>query len=190
LYRTDVRYCHAVTNALTLAAILMSDIEKSYRSLIITIKRFIMKLLLNFQRIKNICLKKAYIKNNILLKLFLIFAAISFIISCNVQHSAVTKIDVTGNWAVTISVAQGTINGKGSLSQKGDVVSGWVGPSENDPIPITGMFKNGELIMKTLPQPGRTVAFDTAKLKVNVDSMYGAIDGSDGKGTIKFIRSK
>ncbi len=130
-------------------------------------------------------------KINVLLKLLLILVTISVNISCNVRRSAGAKVDVSGNWQVTISVADGTIIGKGSLSQSGDVVTGWVGPSENDPISITGMFKKGKLIIKTLPQPGRTVAFDKVELKVNADTMSGAIEnGSHGKGSIKFIRSR
>jgi hypothetical protein len=130
-------------------------------------------------------------ENNVLPKLLLIFAIISANISCSSQRSAGTKVDVTGNWQVTISVAEGTIIGKGSLSQSGRVVTGWVGPSENDPISISGMFKKGKLTIKTLPQPGRTVAFDKVELKVDGDTMYGAIaNGSHGKGTVKFTRSK
>ncbi|HTD41416.1 MAG TPA: hypothetical protein VK671_12395 [Mucilaginibacter sp.] len=130
-------------------------------------------------------------KNKFLLKLLPIFVIISANISCSVQRPPGTKIDVTGKWEVTISVAEGTIMGKGALSQSGEDVTGWLGPSENDPIPVTGMFKKGKLIIKTLPQPGRTVAFDKVELKVDADTMYGAIEnGSHGKGTIKFIRSK
>jgi hypothetical protein len=130
-------------------------------------------------------------KNKVLLQPLLIFLIISASISCNVQRSRRAKIDVTGNWQVMISVAEGTIVGKGSLSQSGEDVTGWVGPSENDPIPVTGKFEKGRLILKTLPQPGRTVAFDQVEMKVEADTMYGAItNGSHGKGTIKFIRSK
>ena len=129
-------------------------------------------------------------KNNVSLKLLLIIALISANISCNVQRSTDTKINVAGSWQVTISVAEGTIAGKGSLSQNGEIVTGWVGPSENDPIPITGKFKKGKLIIKTLPQPGRTVALDQVELKVDADTMYGPIEnGSYGKGSIKFVRS-
>src|SRR5262249_53849582 len=46
--------------------------------------------------------------------------------------------DVSGTWRVTIATAEGTITGLASLKQTGDVVTGWVGPSEKDPIPITG----------------------------------------------------
>ena len=130
-------------------------------------------------------------KRNVLLKLLLIFITISATISCGVQRPAAAKVNVTGNWQVTISEGEGTIIGKGSLSQNGEIVTGWVGPDENDPIPVTGMFKNGKLSIKTLPQQGRTVAFDIVELKVDADTMYGVIEnGPHGKGTIKFMRSK
>ncbi len=99
--------------------------------------------------------------------------------------------EVAGRWRVTISTAEGTITGLASLKQSGDTVTGWVGPSENDPIPISGTFKKGKLVMKTSPQPGRTVAFDEVELSIDGDTMSGAIEhGSHGKGTIRFVRSK
>ncbi len=123
--------------------------------------------------------------------ILLIFATISVYLSSTAQQSTGAKVNVAGSWQITISVAEGTIIGKGLLSQSGELVTGWVGPSENDTIPITGMFKQGKLIIKTLPQPGRTVAFDEVKLKISADTMSGIIEnGSHGKGTIRFIRSK
>ena len=105
--------------------------------------------------------------------------------------AATFATDVTGRWRVTISTADGTIIGIASLRQTGDVVTGWVGPSEKDPIPITGKLKKGKLTMKTSPQPGRTVAFDKVDLRVDGDTMSGAIKhGSHGEGTIKFERLK
>jgi hypothetical protein len=101
--------------------------------------------------------------NNILLKLLLIVVAISVNLSCKVQRSEGSKVNVTGNWQVIISVAEGTIIGKGYLSQTGEVVTGWVGPSENDPIPVKGMFGKSNLIIKTLRQPGRTGSFRRSK---------------------------
>jgi hypothetical protein len=99
--------------------------------------------------------------------------------------------EIAGRWDVSISTAEGTISGLASLKQVGDEVTGWVGPSEKDPIPITGKFKKGKLVMKTRPQPGRTVAFDEVELSVKGDTMSGAFErGSHGKGTIKFVRSK
>ncbi|OLC95039.1 MAG: hypothetical protein DMG35_02835 [Acidobacteria bacterium] len=95
--------------------------------------------------------------------------------------------DVTGTWRVTISRADGTITGKASLKQTGDKVTGWVGPSENDPIPVTGILKGNKLTLKTSPQPGRTVAFDKCDVTVNGDKMVGTIDSDKGK--IEFVRS-
>jgi len=150
-----------------------------------------MEPLLISARINTLTRSKNPFKNSVLLKFLLIFVIIAIAISGNAQRSTAAKVDVTGKWEITISVADGTITGKGSFSQIGDVVTGWVGPTENDTIPITGMFQKGKLIIKTVPQPGRTVAFDKAELTVNVDSLSGAIEsGSHGKGTIKFMRSK
>jgi hypothetical protein len=99
--------------------------------------------------------------------------------------------DVAGRWNVTISTAEGTINGLASLKQDGDQVTGWVGQSESDPITITGTFKNGKLVIKTFPRPGRTVAFDEVELSIDGDTMSGVIEqGSHGKSSIKFVRSK
>lgn len=99
----------------------------------------------------------------------------------------VEAADVTGAWRVTISTPDGTINGKASFKQAGHVVTGWVGPSENDPIPISGTIKGNRLTMKTSPQPGRTVAFDKCDLTVKGNKMVGAIDTN--KGTIEFVKS-
>ena len=95
--------------------------------------------------------------------------------------------DVTGSWRVTISTSGGVITGKASLKQTGDVVTGWVGPDENDPIPVNGTLKGNKLTIKTSPQPGRTAAFNKCDLTVNGDKMAGAIDTN--KGRIEFVRS-
>ena len=95
--------------------------------------------------------------------------------------------DVTGAWSVTISTTDGTITGKASLKQAGKIVTGWVGPSEDDPIPVEGTFEGNKLTIKTSPQPGRTVAFDRCDLIVNGDRMSGTIDTNKGK--IEFVRA-
>jgi hypothetical protein len=95
--------------------------------------------------------------------------------------------DVKGTWRVTISTSDGAITGKASLKQTGDTVTGWVGPDENDPIPITGILKGDKLSIQTSPQPGRTAAFDKCDLTVHGDKMAGTID--TGKGKIEFVRS-
>jgi hypothetical protein len=95
--------------------------------------------------------------------------------------------NVTGTWGVTISTPDGTITGKASLKQTGHTVTGWVGPNENDPIPITGVLKGDKLTIKTSPQPGRTAAFDKCDLTVTGDKMVGTIDTDKGK--IEFVKS-
>jgi len=95
--------------------------------------------------------------------------------------------DVTGAWSITISTSDGTITGKASLKQAGERVTGWVGPNENDPIPITGILKGDKLTIKTSPQDGRTAAFDQCELIVNGDKMAGTIDTDKGK--IEFVRT-
>lgn len=57
--------------------------------------------------------------------------------------------DVTGTWRVTISTSDGAITGKASLKQKGDMVTGWVGPNENDPIRVNGVLKGNKLTIKS-----------------------------------------
>ncbi|HXI89534.1 MAG TPA: hypothetical protein VNO24_05905 [Blastocatellia bacterium] len=94
---------------------------------------------------------------------------------------AVRAPDVTGTWRVTISTSDGAITGKASLKQTGDNVTGWVGPDENDPIPVTGILKGNKLTLKTFPQPGRTAAFDKCDLTVNGAKMVGTIDTDKGK---------
>jgi len=108
--------------------------------------------------------------------------------------------DVTGRWDILISTAEGPIRGLASLKQAGDEVTGWVGrpardgwvgPSENDPIPVSGTLKNGKLVMKTRPQPGRTVAFDEVELSIKGDTMSGVLEREPhGRSTIKLVRSK
>jgi hypothetical protein len=95
--------------------------------------------------------------------------------------------DVSGAWRVTISTSEGTIFGKASFKQNGDVVTGWVGPSETDPITIDGTVKKDKLTIKTHPRPGRTVAFSQCDVTVNGDKMTGTIDMN--KGTIEFVKS-
>jgi hypothetical protein len=103
------------------------------------------------------------------------------------SSATVWAADITGNWQVTISTPDGTMTGKASLKQTSDTVTGWVGPSENDPISVTGTVKGKKLTLKTHPQPGRSVAFDECDLTVNDDKMVGTIDTDRGK--IEFVRS-
>ncbi|ERR1700722_3051229 len=95
--------------------------------------------------------------------------------------------DVSGKWRVTISTQDGKINGFAAFTQTGDAVTGWVGPSESDPIPISVALKGNKLTIRTHPQPGRNVAFDKCEVTVNGDKMTGTVDTD--KGTIEFTRS-
>ena len=87
------------------------------------------------------------------------------------SSALVRAADVTGNWQVTISTSDGTMTGKASLKQTGNTVTGWVGPSENDPIPVTGTIEGKKLKIRTQPQPGRSVALNECDLSVEDDKM-------------------
>jgi hypothetical protein len=101
--------------------------------------------------------------------------------------TAAQAAEVTGSWRVTISTADNTIGGKASLKQVGNKITAWVGPRDDDPIPVHGEVTGSKLTIKTSPQPGRTVAFDRCDLSVDGDRMVGTIDGDKGK--IEFVRS-
>jgi hypothetical protein len=99
--------------------------------------------------------------------------------------------DVTGNWAVTITTADGKITGTASLKQTGDKVTGKIGPSADATISIEGVLTANKLTLKTNPRPGRTAAFETCELTVGDEKMAGSIQGGDaGKGTIEFVRTE
>ncbi len=103
--------------------------------------------------------------------------------------AATEAADVTGNWAVTITTADGKITGKAFLKLTGDKVTGQIGPSEDATIPIEGVLTARKLTLKTDPQTGRTAAFDSCELTVGDEKMIGTIQGGDaGKGTIEFVR--
>ena len=96
--------------------------------------------------------------------------------------------NVAGKWNVTIKTSEGSITGFAAFKQDGHAVTGWVGPSETDPIPVTGTLEGNKLTLKTHPQPGRDVAFDQCVVTVQRDKLTGTIDTD--KGTIEFVRSK
>jgi hypothetical protein len=90
-----------------------------------------------------------------------------------------TSAAVAETWRVTISTLDGTISGMASFKQAGDVVTGWVGPNENDPIPINGILKGNKLSIKTSPQPGRTAAFSRCDLTAKGRSILAVQSESD-----------
>ncbi len=93
---------------------------------------------------------------------------------------------VSGAWTVTITSADRSVTGKASLTQDGDKVTGWVGPSETDPIPVDGTVRDNHVTPHTHPQEGRNVAFARCDLTLEGDRMTGTIDSD--KGTIEFVR--
>jgi hypothetical protein len=114
---------------------------------------------------------------------------VAFLMLCLSAAAAAT--DVTGNWDVTITTADGKMTGEASLKQTGDKVTGQIGPSGDATIPIEGVLAAHKLTLKTHPQPGRTSAFDSCELTVGDGKMAGTIQGGDaGKGTIEFVRRK
>jgi hypothetical protein len=105
--------------------------------------------------------------------------------------AAIEATDVTGNWAVTITTADGKITGKASLKLTGDKVTGQIGPSDDATIRIDGVLTAHKLTLKTNPRPGRTAAFDRCEVTVGDEKMIGTIEGGDaGKGTIEFVPLK
>ena len=95
--------------------------------------------------------------------------------------------DVSGHWKVTITAPGHQLTGFAAFEQTGNQVKGWVGPSEDDPIPITGVVKGTKLTINTHPQPGRDVAFAQCEVTVKGDKMTGNINTD--KGTIEFVKS-
>jgi len=105
--------------------------------------------------------------------------------------AATEAAEMTGNWAVTITTADGKITGKASLKLTDDKVTGQIGPSDDATIPIEGVLTAHKLTLKTHPRPGRTAAFDSCELTVGDAKMSGTIQGGDaGKGSIEFVRIK
>ncbi|HEX5474142.1 MAG TPA: hypothetical protein VFX12_05705 [Vicinamibacterales bacterium] len=104
--------------------------------------------------------------------------------------TASPAIDVTGQWAVTITTGDGAITGTASLKQAGEHVTGHIGPRADPTIPIEGVLANNRLTLKTSPRPGRTAAFERCDLTVTGETMTGTIQGGDaGQGTIQFVRT-
>jgi hypothetical protein len=97
-------------------------------------------------------------------------------------------IDITGTWQVKIkSTSDGELHGEAGFVQYGNHLTGWLGPSKDDPIPITLQVKERQLTIWTHPQPGRNVVFRRCDVTIETDKMQGTIDGD--KGTIEFVRT-
>jgi hypothetical protein len=94
--------------------------------------------------------------------------------------------DVSGKWKVKITTPDGEVIGVAQFWQDGNRVTGWLGPSESDPISITTALDGNKLTIWTHPQPGRNVVFARCDVSVESARMTGTID--TGRGKIEFVR--
>jgi hypothetical protein len=97
--------------------------------------------------------------------------------------------DVSGRWRVTIGSGETALVGVASLEQKGDTVSGRMGPSESDTTPVSGTVSGDKLTLKTHPKPGFAVPFDTCELTIKADRLTGSIADGRAKNPIEFVRT-
>ena len=104
------------------------------------------------------------------------------------QAAPAQKVDVTGAWTVTITMAEGEAAGLAILSQDGTTVTGMIGPAETDMMPADGTVSGDKLVLTTRPRTGRTAAFAKCEVTVAGDHMTGTIDA--GKGKIEFVKRK
>jgi len=104
------------------------------------------------------------------------------------QAAPAQKVDVTGAWTVTITMAEGQAAGLAILSQDGTTVTGMIGPAETDMMPADGTVSGDKLVLTTRPRTGRTAVFAKCEVTVAGDRMTGTIDA--GKGKIEFVKRK
>ena len=104
------------------------------------------------------------------------------------QDAPAQKVDVTGAWDVTITMAGGSMSGLAVLSQDGTKVTGMLGPALTDMFPVEGTWDGDKLTILARPRTGRTTAFAKCELAGTRERMTGTIDTN--KGTIEFVRKK
>jgi hypothetical protein len=104
------------------------------------------------------------------------------------QTAPAPKVDVTGAWTVTFTIAEGQRSGLAILSQDGTTVTGMIGPAETDMMPADGTVSGDKLTLTLRPRAGRTAAFAKIEATVEGDRMTGTIDA--GKGTIELVKRK
>jgi hypothetical protein len=99
-------------------------------------------------------------------------------------------LDVTGAWAVTITITNParSATGLAILSQDGATVTGMIGPAVTDMMPADGTVDGNKLTLLTHPRAGRTAAFAKCELTGTRERMTGTVDGD--KGTIEFTRKQ
>ena len=98
------------------------------------------------------------------------------------------KVDVTGGWDVTITMADRSVSGLAALSQDGPNVTGMLGPALTDMFPVEGTWDGDKLTILARPRTGRTTAFAKCELTGTRERMTGTIDTD--KGTVEFIRKQ
>jgi hypothetical protein len=104
------------------------------------------------------------------------------------QGASAQKVDVTGAWTVTITMAERQATGLAVLSQDDTAVTGMIGPAETDMMPVDGTVSGDKLILTTRPRAGRTAAFARCEVTISGDRMFGTIDSDKGK--IEFLKRK
>ena len=104
------------------------------------------------------------------------------------QAAPAPKVDVTGAWTVTITMADRQVAGLAILSQDGATVTGMIGPAETDMMPAEGRVEANKLTLMTRPRTGRTAAFAKCDVTIVGDRMSGSIDTD--RGTIEFVKRK
>ena len=104
------------------------------------------------------------------------------------QVGSAQKVDVTGAWTVTITMADRQASGLAILSQDGTTVDGMIGPAETDMMPADGTVSGDKLILTTRPRAGRTAAFAKCEVTITGERMTGTIDTDKGK--IEFVKRK
>ena len=85
--------------------------------------------------------------------------------------AALCAADITGRWKVSIATPDGKVVGVAAFWQNGNRVTGWLGPSESDPIPITTALQGNKLTIWTQPQPGRNVVFSKCEVTIGGDKI-------------------
>jgi hypothetical protein len=119
---------------------------------------------------------------SLLLCLFLLLSSTAF------------AADITGTWQVSISIQRpdGTEqkdSGLALLKQSGDVITGTLGPNENQQNQIAeGTIKDDKITIKIMPRPEATMTFE---LMVRGEKLVGTAQrtGSPEKATVEFARA-
>jgi hypothetical protein len=97
------------------------------------------------------------------------------------QAAPAQRIDVTGAWDVTFTMGSRQATGLAIFSQDGSKITGMIGATVTDMMPLEGTVNGDAVTLLTRPRTGRTAAFAKSDLTVNGDRMTGTLDGDKGK---------